>query len=91
MFLKECPEKWEYYQEIYWRTPVIIWESQRKHPGKLFFSFTSLKSSPIEKIETYQTTIDSKYGVKIWTKNSYYEFQSTDNTLADVLYGGTND
>ena len=72
--LIECPDRWIYYKEIE-SAPLILMESEQKHPGELFFNFCGLRSSFIKELNTEQKTLQSDIIVNIVTKNNKYAFK----------------
>lgn len=71
-----CPAKWVHYMEIE-DAPLVLMESEHKHPGELFFDFCGLRSSMITNLETVQETIEDVVAVEITTHKGehYYYFE----------------
>lgn len=55
--LIDCPFEWSYYKEVK-NIPLLLMESERKYPGKLFFCFGGLRSTIITKLETKQKSLN---------------------------------
>ena len=54
--------------------PLVLMESEKKYPGKIFFDFSGLCSTTIVKLETFQENIDDHIFIKIITHNGKHQY-----------------